>query len=724
MSDPPNMAAITDTGLAPKRIDLLLALNGNFIALTFAVLAVVNATFAGHGGVLPFFPLALLGLLAGATALLRVFYQRQATAGENNAAQWERRYTVLALIVSAVWGIGGLIWYTPGNPDAQHWLIIIYIGMAVAEGQVRFLSRTAHTGHMVLALGPLIIRLALASPAEAGAAISLAATGVALVFYAIGVRHRYAALFARESRIDLRLAAMAHAKSVAETERDAAQERVRLKTAFVCGVSHELRTPLNAFLGMAQVLERGDLTSTQRNQARILMEAGRGFQTLLDDILIMAEDSPDGKEPTPADIVPPTCDPAVVVRTITRLLQPIIWERRLHLNVTTANGLPRITISAQALRQVLLKLVENAVKFTPDGAIEIITEAVQKNGNPLVRFTVSDSGLGVPPEIIPSLFDSRLHSSMANARGAGQSGIGLAVAKRIIEAVDGEIGFESALGEGSTFWFTVPVAAGRGEEDDDGPGSTTVRPPADLSLLIALPSRTTQKEIEDVLAPYGNRLQFTTGPADLATRATRESFDAIITTVDMAGMLSATPGEKAPVLALSPPGDNKPAATATATLAWPCAAWRLYAALKAIRRLHTEPAASSVGQTEMIDSIAVAELEKSVGAATLVEIFRTYLETSEKVRDEVADAAVQEDWETIGRVARDIVGSASGLGLAGVTASARAFAVAQREAATDDTLQKLAQAIIADSERTREALIALHPELAEAGAVVEKETAG
>jgi signal transduction histidine kinase len=498
------------------------------------------------------------------------------------------------------------------------------------------------------------------------------------------------------------IARLSEEKLSAESARDTAEASEQAKLVFISNISQELRMPLNAILGMAHVLERGDLEKTQRDHARILVESGRGLQTLLDDIIALAR-APDGQ-----DVPENGCDAAQAVRTVTRLLQPNAWEKRLRLSVNVAQGLPRVCADPRLLRRVLLKLVGNAIKFTDRGAVEIALDAAKDGADrTMVRFVITDTGPGIPGELRTTLFQafSKAEESSTQRRGAG---LGLAVAKRLVESIGGTIGVESEPGMGASVWITVPAlqftAHTQTEEAD------LVAAPSGLSLLLFLPDQTMREAIARMLTPFGNRIAYADTLAQAAAISARGGFTAILAPAGAVDALAAAPGQRTPLLALAARDEKQPMGANTA-LHWPADANAVYAAIRAVMG-KTETTRTHAQDTAPIDAKAFAELEKSLGLKTLIDILQSYLLTTEDLAKALTLASAQEDWVHAGRLAQDFAGAAGGLGLSVLTTAARALAQGARDGSRGSALCAAATGVLAEHQRVREALRHLYPDLA------------
>jgi two-component system sensor histidine kinase TorS len=703
MTEEPSPEARDAAAVFAGRIDILYALGRHYLSLPFAVLCVPATVIAGHvPGVLALMPLLIqLGVVIAAEQLTTAYNNR---APDSDPHFWARRYTFVSAISGASWGVAALFWFVPGSFPAQAYLSLAFLGMAATEFIARSAHRPAYLAHMLFALTPLVGLLL----HEGG--LYPDCTAILIVLFA-GVLSSYCHGMARllDESVHLRnengrlVIRLQREKGEALIARDAAQASAMAKSAFIANISHELRTPLNALLGMAQLLERAELPKQQADHVKVMLQAGRGLQTLIDDVITLTRDDTD-------QLKDEDCDPLQTARAVVRLSQPRAWEKRLHLTLSAASRLPRVAADPRKVRQILLKLTDNALKFTAHGLVDIRVE-VTEDGQ-AVRFTVTDTGHGVAPEVAHLLFKPFSPGDSSYARREQGAGLGLAVAKRVTEQSGGTIGFASKPGEGAQFFFTVPVSGtATGMVPRTEPDSECVTP-AGLSLLLFLRTPAIGDSLAGMVEPFGNRVIRAGSMAEAVERAGKEHFDAIISCAGDADMLAAAPGARAPLIAVLLRGDRAPAAT-DSVLRWPVEASQLYRAIEEVRlSVDPQPMPGQAETIAAIDPIAFSSLEQSVGVKTLMEILQCYIVTAEQLTNGLAQACADEKWEEASRLAQDIVGAAGGLGLAAITQAARQFAQAARNGENRHALRNAAQAVIGEHVRARAALIQLYPEVA------------
>jgi PAS domain S-box-containing protein len=260
--------------------------------------------------------------------------------------------------------------------------------------------------------------------------------------------------------ISARLAAaqaLRRAKEEAEQALAVAEDANRAKSEFLSRMSHELRTPLNAILGFAQLLELDAVEADQRESITHILKAGRHLLDLINEVLDIAR-----IEAGRLQLSVEPVQTGDLIREARDLVQPLAAEQGISLDMRRAvDSLRFVVADRQRLKQVLLNLLTNAIKYNrPNGAV---TVACEQAGADRVRISVSDTGRGIPVEMMARLFVpfDRLGADQLGVEGTG---LGLALSQRLTEAMGGTLGVESMAGQGSTFWIDLPLAEGRSEQ--------------------------------------------------------------------------------------------------------------------------------------------------------------------------------------------------------------------------------------------------------------------
>ena len=473
-------------------------------------------------------------------------------------ANWSNIVAGSNFLMGCGWGWVVYAFFSADNAPHN---IALLAAMAVATTSANTIapSRRSLVAFIAPALLPLMVTLIISNPGQF-AAPALLLFAVLIAWFSLN--RRAASLAASVEHFERRGASDAamirgaetanrlFAQVVTERERaeaelkiakQAADDANRAKGDFLAYTSHEIRTPLNAIIGFSDALLTSSLDSTQKDYSRRIKSSGTRLLTLINDLLDLSK-----IEAGKLNIEYAEFDLRQTLDEVIQEQGVKAREKEITLDLVISNDTPDALIGdSLRLRQILLNLIGNAIKFTPVcGKVSTRAQVVGRDGNgPRIRFSVADSGIGIPPDKVGALFQRYAQADASTARKYGGTGLGLSICKSLVALMGGDIGVTSVEGKGSEFSFELPFRVQDATGVTPVTAAAPVLPPVSLTaaddsvtgmrVLVAEDNEHNQLLIELLLKKQGAVCVLVDNGAEALENLRQNSYDLVFMDLEM-----------------------------------------------------------------------------------------------------------------------------------------------------------------------------------------------
>lgn len=517
--------------------------------LSGAVLAAVASRAEGLTHVLVW-----AALLFVAIALRFMLYLAYKRAGESLRADryWGAIVVVSNLLIGACWGWAAFVFFDDTH-GAQEITLIMSIAVAAASAQTISPTRESLAALLVPMLLPLIAKALImnyqtyAAPALLGLALlltmwfSLSRYRRLLAQSIDGYEQRSAsdAAMIRGAETANRLFAQVvtereRAEAELKIAKQAADDANQAKGDFLAYTSHEIRTPLTAVIGFSDALLASEQTGAQQDYSRRIKGASQRLLTLINDLLDLSKIEAGKLNVEYAGFeLRQTLDEVVQEQGVKAR------EKQLKLELTIDENVPDALVGdSLRLRQILLNLIGNAIKFTPANGnvatrVRLLESADGLSGTSRLAFSVTDTGIGIPADKLTTMFQRYTQADASTARQYGGTGLGLSICKSLVELMGGKIGVNSDAGKGSQFWFELPFELVAPEKPAPAPTPAVVKSFEGMRILVAEDNENNQLLIELLLKRQGVQSVIVNDGAEAVEHLRDNEYDLVFMDLEM-----------------------------------------------------------------------------------------------------------------------------------------------------------------------------------------------